>query len=181
MRDYWITTKTGKRFSYTKPSPEDVCMEDILIALSREGRYANHTNLSYTVGQHCWLCSVVADPEIAVQAFVHDFAEAYTRDLPSDFKALLNDLSLGVWDEIETGIEAAVCEALDVDYPFDPRVKEVDRLVFTTEVRDVLVEPDPPWEIELPTPLAGKISPWTEQETYTHLKFRWEELSLPTI
>jgi len=147
-KDYWIQTFSGRKFSYLDPQPESICRRDIIRALSREPRYAGHALFNYTVGQHSVLCSQMIDQTYALQAFMHDFAEAYIKDIPHPLKMLIDKKSGGALKEIENGIMHAICDKYGVAYPFPCEVKKVDMRMMSTE-RKYLLGPSPePWDVE---------------------------------
>lgn len=45
-------TATGRRFYFMTHTPEDICLDDIAIALSRLCRYTGHTKRMYSVLEH---------------------------------------------------------------------------------------------------------------------------------
>jgi len=62
--------------------------------------------------------------EVVRWAFMHDFHEAYTGDIPTPLKRYLDGDALGdakgrvgVLAELETQLDKTICEAFDVPYP----------------------------------------------------------------
>lgn len=112
-----IRTMRGT-FDFANPKAADVNMIDILDAISRENRYANHVPRGYTVAEHSLLTLQVARVlrpclsfDEARAVLVHDFAEGYTGDVSSPLKHAIGP----VWTALETRIEDAVFEAIGVD------------------------------------------------------------------
>lgn len=94
--EHWIKTKNGHRFDYNNPSSNLYDYDEIAVALSREQRFANHLELTWTVGQHALLVHKIAtlqteDRLIRKLALHHDDLEAYFRDLPTPLKTLCRD------------------------------------------------------------------------------------------
>ncbi len=129
---FLLTTWSGCKVNYTDPSPDDINIFDIATALSRECRYAGHASHFYSVAQHSVLCSRIVSPELAVEALLHDAAEAYIKDIPTPLKRLLPDYKV---------IEARFDWAIRVHFglPEEPSqaVKDADNILLVTEVRDL--------------------------------------------
>jgi hypothetical protein len=174
---YWIQTLSGKKFSYLDPQPESICKCDIVHALSREPRYAGHTLFNYTVGQHSVLCSQMIDQTYALQAFMHDFAEAYIKDIPHPLKVLIDEESGGVLKEIENGIMYAICDKYGVAYPFPCEVKKADMRMMATERKYLLGASPEPWDVE-EEPYDIRIECWKYAQVVDNMFSRWSELGL---
>jgi 5'-deoxynucleotidase YfbR-like HD superfamily hydrolase len=98
----WITTYTGKQFSYTNLSPDNVDIEDIAHALSHISRFCGHLNHHYSVAQHCVILSEMVKKGYELEALLHDATEAYLSDIPSPAKILLPDFNAledKIWKE----------------------------------------------------------------------------------
>jgi uncharacterized protein len=141
----WIQTYTGRAFSYVNPSPNDVDITDIAVALSRIPRYLGHTSQFYSVAQHC--ANAVICPEagcgrnhVAQWALLHDAAEAYMGDLPGPLKRLLPDYSA-----IEDAVLAAIAQRFGLPPCMPPEIKLIDRRLLATEFRDLQGEPLKGW------------------------------------
>jgi len=88
-----ILTNSGLWFDFLDPQPDQICLHDIAHALSRICRYGGHTYQHYSVAQHSLLvASLLVDesPLIRQHGLLHDAPEAYTGDIVSPLKALLN-------------------------------------------------------------------------------------------
>jgi len=148
-----LTTWTGKRIDYNAPSPDQIDIKDIAIALSRECRYAGHVREFYSVAQHSALCSAIVDDELALEALLHDASEAYLKDIPSPLKALLPD-----YKAIEARFDKVIRRYFGLPELGSEQVKAADIVVLATEIRD-LIEPGmirPPFGVE---PLKLRIVP----------------------
>lgn len=91
MPPYTIKTYTEKEFRFDKIDPEAIDIRDIAHALSHLCRFTGHTNLFYSVAQHCLLVSdkIPGGPEVKLAALLHDAAEAYVADLSTPLKKWL--------------------------------------------------------------------------------------------
>lgn len=152
-----IRTMRGT-FDYANPKAADVNLVDILDALSRENRYANHVPRNYSVAEHSLLALEVAQvlfpdlPRDAQRAvLVHDFAEGYTGDVSSPLKHAIGP----VWYELERKIEDAVFEAIGVDVRvYAEIVKAADNVAYLLERRFLF-----DWrDIEFPDAITDHLS-----------------------
>ena len=127
-------TYTGKIFDPLNVEALEVDIKDIAHALSQVTRYNGHLEQPYTVAQHSLLVADLVEnhykrPDLAIQALLHDASEAYLPDIPTDIKVTLPDFIA-----LENRLHKHIANALGIKYPFDPIVKEVDRLVQGCEV-----------------------------------------------
>lgn len=96
-RGYYISVLTGGRFYLNDPSPRDVKIEDIAGALSKICRYLGHTEVFYSVAEHCVALSLALrdggwGPLTQLHALLHDAHEAYTGDMPRPLKKVFPDV-----------------------------------------------------------------------------------------
>lgn len=87
----YITTFTGRRFSYLDPAAHDFSIEDVAHSLSLTARFRGHTVRMYTVAQHSLLVSRLMrqagyGPNGCLAGLLHDGHEAYFGDPPSPLK-----------------------------------------------------------------------------------------------
>lgn len=61
--------------------PEDVDIDDIAGALAKINRFNGHTNIPFSVAEHCIIGSYIAPLELKMEALLHDTAEAYIGDM----------------------------------------------------------------------------------------------------
>jgi uncharacterized protein len=124
------TLPDGSHFYFADPRPEDFEPEQLAAALSRIRRWVGRSN--WSVAQHCVVVSQIVPDELALTGLLHDAAEAFTGDLPTPLKILLDD----AYREIEDGIDAAIAERFGTRYPFPPDIKRADLIACATEIRD---------------------------------------------
>jgi len=78
------------------------------------------------------LCSRIVLPELAIEALLHDAAEAYIKDIPTPLKRQLPD-----YKEIEARFDWAIRVHFGLPESPSPAVKEADNILLVTEVRDL--------------------------------------------
>ena len=157
----WVVTLSGNRFSILKPEPDAVMIEDIACALARQARFNGHTRFFYSVGQHsCVGAEVSPTKEIALHMLFHDATEAYIGDLVSPVKALLPDFEI-----IESRIHWAISKRFNLEYPLPKVVKQIDRRLLATEVRDLITKDLKSWGISEDEPFDFPIIPWPPEVT----------------
>lgn len=132
----WIQTYTGKKFDLLNPSLDAICIEDIAHALSNICRFTGHTDRFYSVAEHSVLVSRNVPSEFALEALMHDAAEAYIGDLSTPLKALLPE-----YRDIEKGIWAAISNKFDLPYRLHDQVKLHDAIALMSERRDLIPNP----------------------------------------
>lgn len=82
--------RSGALVDFTKENVYDIRLYDILYSLAYERRFFNQ--IPWTVLQHLLVCGSTAQElygynRLLVQhSFVHDFTEAFVRDVPAPFK-----------------------------------------------------------------------------------------------
>lgn len=157
----WVITLSGKRFNILKPDPDMVKIEDIACALARQARFNGHTRFFYSVGQHsCIGAEVSPTKDIALQMLFHDATECYVGDLVSPVKALCPDFEV-----IESRIHWAISQKFNIDYPLPKVVKQIDRRLLATEVRDLITKDLASWNIAEDEPFDFPIIPWPPEVT----------------
>jgi hypothetical protein len=121
-------------FNFTK---DNVDYDFMINSISKLNRYIGHNKHEngYTVAQHSVMMAkaallVYGDTVLAKQCLVHDLPEAYTGDIMKPLKNAIGS----VFDSIEQNIEKCVFEALEIQYPLDIRVKEIDKNIAQFEM-----------------------------------------------
>lgn len=167
----YIVTVSGHRFYLLNPHMSRIDPVDIAHALSNLCRYTGHTHEFYSVAQHCVLVSRNVPERWAFDGLLHDAAEAYTGDLNSPLKAILD----GAFSGIEAEIERAIAIKFGRQWPRDQSVKQADMRSYATEVRDITSssvhfngDGYEPW----PEPITG----WSPERARTEWMDRFVEL-----
>ena len=133
----WILTHSGRHPDFLEPRPEEIEIVDIAVALSRECRFSGQCRRAYSVAQHSVLASRIVPEAFALEALLHNAAEAYLRDLAQPLKQLVPE-SL----RIERRLERAIRKKFGLPEDKSGPVDRADRILLATEKRD-LMPPDP--------------------------------------
>ena len=187
-RGGWCQTFTGAQVWPLDPRIEDLRVEDIAHALACQNRFAGHTRVPYSVGEHSVRASLAVDVsgcrtddqrrKVRLAALMHDATEAYLVDLPRPIK---RDPTMYGYRAAEERL-AAVTEAwlrLPLGAFEWPAVKRVDAALLMTEARDLLTAPPAPWGTDQGgrvAPLAEVIVPWDWRVTESRFLARFDEL-----
>ena len=147
----YIQTYSGLHFDPSDPQPDQICIEDIAVALSREPRYAGQTREFYSVAQHSWLVSnhCITQP---LWGLLHDAAEAYLKDIPYPVKVLLPD-----YRHLEYRVMRVIADKFGLHWPEPLKVKATDLVLLATERRDLLYGVERVGDY---APLPYIIKPW---------------------
>lgn len=139
----WILTRSGSHFDFADPQPDQIRIGDIARGLSNECRFAGQCSDFYSVAQHSYAASWLVPFEFALEALLHDAAEAYTKDIPMPLKQLLPD-----YKAIERRVDAAIRAHFGLPAECSAEVKRADLVLLATERRDLMPRDDAhPWPI----------------------------------
>ncbi len=173
----YIATSTGKHIDFANITPDQICIEDIARDLSNECRFAGQLESFYSVAQHSVYVSQIVPPEYALEALLHDAAEAYIKDIPSPLKAMLPD-----YKAVEKRIEAVIREKFGLPPVMTVDVHYADLVMLATEKRDFEIDPVNHWPILDSAPPHDDIiiQPLTPPQAYHQFMARFEALTLGT-
>ena len=191
--DTFIRTYTGRKFWPLDPKPEEVAIEDVAHALSLICRFTGHTYCFYSVAEHSLRVSHLVEKlalsdwrklvgkatgehswarKVALWGLLHDASEAYLCDLPSPIKR-----APGI-RQIYKVVEAHLMESIAVHFDLTPHepalVKDADRILLNTEMRDLMTDCIPYEGYE---PLPETIYPMDAQHAEVEFMRRFEALS----
>ncbi len=128
-----IRTFTGQYFSYVEMNPDTIKIEDIAHALSNIPRWMGHTNVFYSVAQHCcWCHDALIEPDEAFERLMHDATEAYLGDCPSPLKSLLPS-----YKEIEHQLSIVIAKKFGYNYPYSVQTKLTDKAALEFEWENI--------------------------------------------
>ena len=136
----YITTLSGKHFNYLDIQQDAITIEDIANALSNICRFAGHLPYFYSVGQHSVLTSIIVPQEFALEALLHDAAEAYLTDIPAPLKSLLPD-----YRAVEDEVDDAIRQKFNLPREQHPAVKYADLVMLASERRDFEIDDGTVW------------------------------------
>lgn len=170
----------GYIFYPLDPRSEDVYLRHIATSLSRQNRYLGHSTVPYNVAQHSvlvseWLETQLVSHMTQMQGLIHDAAEYITGDITRPMKHVLNSMYPGIIDKISEPIDQAISERYGIAYPWAPQVKVADRVLLSTEKRDLMVDnPGHPWPgISEPWNKRIQVPTWDADEAYFQFVHRF--------
>ena len=138
----WMQTFTGRAYWPIDPRADEVDIRDIAHALSMLCRYTGHCKDFYSVAEHSIIVSTMVEPEHAMQALLHDAAEAYCNDIARPLKR-----SLVEYPGIERTNWLVIAERFGVPHVEHHTVKQADDDILLSEAH-VLLGPHPrPWRV----------------------------------
>jgi len=159
----WIQTRHGKKFNYLDLKRDAVNIRDIAYSLSRTNRFNGHTSRSYSVAEHsvrAALLSLKLYPHsyaFAFEALLHDASEAYIQDIATPAKVLPE---LAGYRALEKRIQDFLQGVFRLKPGMSPEVKRVDRILLTTEARDLMAPLAETWTFLEPAD-DEVIRPWS--------------------
>lgn len=145
---YMLTT-TGGTFDLWLANPaQDISLLDIAAALAKINRWGGHTSRLYSVAEHSVRTSLLMEREHAIGnptalmcGLMHDAHEAYTGDMGTPHKDLLNIIGNNAWHRWEANIQAQVLQRFDLAgsmREWHTHVKRADVQMLATEARDLM-------------------------------------------
>jgi hypothetical protein len=143
---HFITTYSGGAFDFEEPSPEQINVEDIAVALGNTCRYGGHVNFYYSVAEHAVFTAELVTQagftaDVALHALHHDDHEAYIGDWPTPLKRAIKAQAPGVYEGLTALADVAIAAALGLD----PRWFHHDAVVaadqLTLEYEVVMLKP----------------------------------------
>ena len=167
-----IQLRSGAYFSLQQPEHGPFDIEEIAHALANLCRFNGHSRQFYSVAQHSVLVSQHVPAALAMEALLHDAAEAFIGDVPTPIKMLLPDLQ-----SLEARIDQAVRRHYRLPNQLSAAVHHADRVLLATERRDLLAEQDRVWPVIADVdPLPEVISPVLPNEARSLFLDRFEAL-----
>jgi 5'-deoxynucleotidase YfbR-like HD superfamily hydrolase len=127
-----IKTFTG-RVDPLNPVPDEINIEDIAHALSRQCRYNGHCVGFISVARHSiWVRERLArqghDQRLQLTGLLHDAAEAYLGDLVRPIK---HTPFGATYLEVEEVLEKVIMERFGLPFPIPQEVRDADNYVLT--------------------------------------------------
>jgi 5'-deoxynucleotidase YfbR-like HD superfamily hydrolase len=177
-RGPWIQTRSGKRFHILDPRSEEIDINDIATALSRQARFSGHTVDFLSVAQHSVNISYMVGDQFALWGLLHDASEAYLVDVPRPIKPLLTE-----YGPIEVKVMLAIAKKFNLPPKMPETVKRCDVDLLYLECRAQMPgsqdwqqwQQDPDYWSHLTSDRAD-MSPWSSQESRSKFMSRFNEI-----
>lgn len=159
-RGDWMQTFTGRAFYPMDPRPEDIDILDIGHHLGMICRYGGAVSKFYSVAEHSVLLAKYVlekkpgDTQLALQALLHDAAEAYICDIPRPLKRCAG---MAGYAEIEMAVEEAIQAHFGLQYPGkgpDLFLHDIDERIMVDEAQALLTRITNHWHQRLGAPLG---------------------------
>jgi len=175
LRGPWSTAFSGKRFHPLNLQPDEVNIADIAHALANLCRFGGHCEPFYSVAEHSLHLSKIVPPDMALQALVHDAAEAY-----SGFGDVLPPAkeAAPLVREIEHAITKVVAERFDLGWPFPAHICQMDKALAKAEAAVLMPASTREWFegrelVEIP---KVRIKCWPPRDAEAAFLARWWRL-----
>lgn len=133
---------SGKRFDLLDPASSDFDIEDIAHGLAHVCRYAGQCQMFYSVAEHSLLVSETVE-QFALEALMHDAAEAFIGDITRPLKQLLPE-----YKAIESLIEQVISQRFGLQGEAKAVIKEADLRVLAAEQHQVMAKGCADWADE---------------------------------
>lgn len=137
----YMILSTGRKFWPLDPREAEVDIEAIAHHLGMACRWGGAVQRFYSVAEHSVHCSRLVPPEHALEALLHDAAEAYLGDL---IRPLKHDSRFAAYLAVEAPIERVIARRFNVEYPWPASVKRADEAMGATEAAQ-LIRHDGEW------------------------------------
>lgn len=124
-----MTTWSGKRFNPQAIRVEDIEIEDIAHALSRQCRYNGHVEGFMSVARHSIWVAEALPVHLRLAGLLHDAAEAYLGDLTRPLK---HSPFGEAYIALEAEVEKVISERFGLPFPLPQEVKDADNKVLLT-------------------------------------------------
>lgn len=136
-KDSWLQTYSGARVSVMNPQPEQMLIEDIATALSKQCRFNGHCKEFYSVAEHsirgAYLALGLYGVDVAKEFLLHDATEAYMGDMIRPVKLMIPQFS-----EMESNFWRAISTRYNLPFIHSEEVHYLDNVMVTWEKRDLL-------------------------------------------
>jgi 5'-deoxynucleotidase YfbR-like HD superfamily hydrolase len=163
-----LTTNSGKFFDFNDIENNVIDINDIAHALSRLCRFNGHIDRFYSVADHSLRVSYIVPEKYALEALLHDAAEAYLGDVTTPLKSFLPDYRL-----LETAVESKISSTFGLLSDAKLNVKIADKIMLHTETRDLF---DTPREYDDSIALLDKIEPFCADDAKKYFLKRFQQL-----
>lgn len=170
-----IETWEGLKFDYANMRSEDICIEDIAIALSRIPRFLGHSSGFLSVAQHSINVSKLVSPQHRLTALLHDATEAYLGDLPSPLKSMPQ---MAGYRELEERLWVLVSMRFDLPLVIPQEVHQADKFALDGEYLALKAHrsfvPKNPSGMNVPFFVSTTMRLWDPEEAFTEFLRQFE-------
>jgi uncharacterized protein len=128
-----MLTYNGKIIDFAHIDPYAINISDIAHSLSQLCRFGGHTRIFYSVANHSLLVAMNVPAEDAFSGLMHDATEAYCQDLIGPIKQVISGYA-----DIEASIWEAIAWRFKLPEKIPQSVKDMDKIVCMTEIRDLM-------------------------------------------
>ncbi len=173
----WMITRTGAHFELQHVAPLSISTLDIAHALANINRFTGHAMRPYSVAEHSLLVVEIMERDFGIRqpgpllaGLLHDAHAAYTGDMSTPMKDMIDGASNGAWRREEQRIADAVLQRfnlLHTSHAHAQAIKRADLMALATERRDLLPTTPEPWACLQGVEPAG----WVDLNTRDH--FDW--------
>ena len=166
-----ITTYRGREIDVLRPTVSDIYIEDIAHALSMICRYGGHSERFYSVAEHCVHLSNCATEENALEALMHDSAEAYIGGIVRPIKDAIPE-----FQRIEDKLYSVIASRYNFHGDIPEEVHSLDDRILVNE-ECLLMPRSGKWpSLAGLRPLAVELQFWTPQEAEAAFLQRFYDL-----
>lgn len=161
MSSACIALHSGAYYHFLEPEKSDYTIEDVAHNLSKIDRFAGASAYQYSVAQHSINASRLVSEEFALEALLHDGAEAFFGDMTTHLKALCPDYKA----LLHRG-ERELAHRFGVPLEMSEEVKLADLQMLKLEKSILHKEGGPGWAMldDIPTPCGKHLwmieTPW---------------------
>ena len=142
----WMETYSGLAIVPAYPEAEIILIRDIAHHLSQICRFNGACREFYSVAQHSVMVAQQLPKELQLEGLLHDAAEAYTGDITSPMKKLLDSAML---DAVEWKINNILVYKfkLEINFADNPQVKDADIVMLKSEAKELMKTQGYAWDL----------------------------------
>jgi len=156
----YFESASGQKIYPEEPEFMHIDIADIASSLAKQCRYNGHCSRFYSVAEHSfhvatWINAQYCNPELTLQALLHDAAEAYVGDIIRPLK--LGFLHSSGIRELEARWDEVIMAAFGLPEAIHPAIKEADLGILKTEREALFPHSENLWDYQLPGVLIPNV------------------------
>ena len=142
-----METYTGRYINPLDPNKNDICIRDIAHHLSYSCRFNGACSKFYSIAQHSILVSILVPNEYALEALLHDAAEAYTSDIVRPLKWRLPEIVV-----VENLIANKIGKKFGLAHNYKDliTIKRADDIALSAEAYYLMKSKGSEWNLPIP-------------------------------